>query len=202
MDWKYITVHNTGNPGSTAGNERNWLTNPANTRQASWHYVIYEDTIIQAIPDDEVAWHAGDGRGDGNLRSIGIEICESGDYELTKITAAKFIAMKLKEKNLGMNAVKRHKDWNGKNCPRLLIPIWPAYLATIKKELDALTTKKDDKPAPPIKPAKDEKWRYEGLKYLHAQGIVKDIDGWTRKIDEPMPAWAVFTLLAEIVKNK
>ena len=38
-----ITVHNTGNPKSTAMNERNWLVNPNNSRVASFHIAIDEN---------------------------------------------------------------------------------------------------------------------------------------------------------------
>ena len=186
MVWEWLTVHNTGNPKSTAENERAWLTNPSNKRQASWHYVICEDTIIQAIPDNEIAWHAGDGSGNGNMKSIGIEICESGDFEKSKRTAAKFIAIKLKEKGKGIEFVKRHKDWSGKNCPRLLIPIWPEFIAMITAELSALN--KTQVPS----------WKTEGLDKLYKQGVVSDYDGWLAKIDEPMPAWAVFNIISRL----
>ena len=58
-----ITIHSTGNPYSTARGERNWLDNPTNTREASWHYVVDETEVIQAIPDNEEAWHCGDTNG-------------------------------------------------------------------------------------------------------------------------------------------
>jgi len=136
LDWTTITVHNTANEKSTAENERAWLSNPTNKRQASWHYVVHEGTIIQAIPDTEVAWHATDGaNGPGNRTSISIEVCEEGNFELSKQTAAKLIAQLLKSKNLPITAVKKHADWTNKNCPRLLIPVWPQFLEMIQKEL-------------------------------------------------------------------
>ena len=51
----FITIRSTGNPYSTARGERNWLDNPTNTREASWHYVVDETEVIQAIPDNEEA---------------------------------------------------------------------------------------------------------------------------------------------------
>lgn len=197
MDWDTITVHNTGNPKSTAENERAWLTNPSNSRQASWHYVIFEDTIIQAIPDNEVAWHAGDGRGSGNMRSLSIEVCENGDFEKSKQTAAKFIAIKLKEKNKGLEAVKQHHDWSGKDCPRLLRPIWPAFMEMIKKELTPTPEKPLVENQPQVAP-----WKLDGLKYLNAEGLVSDYDGWVAKIDEPLPAWAVFQVMANMDRKR
>jgi len=187
MSWETITVHNTANSKSSAENEREWLTNPTNNRQASWHYVVCEDTIIQAIPDNEIAWHAGDGRkGPGNTTSLSIEICESGDFEKSKQTAAKFIALKLKEKNKDTLSVKRHYDWSGKNCPRLLIPIWGEFIEMIKKEITETEF------------SNVASWKLDGLKYLHAKGYISDYKGWASKIDESLPAWAVFTILANM----
>ncbi len=114
-----ITIHSTGNPSSTAKNERAWLDNPSNTRYASWHYVIDENTIIQAIPEAEEAWHAGNQT--GNCYSIGVEICESGDRRAALENAAEFIALKLKGFGWGVDRLKKHYDWTRKNCPRILI---------------------------------------------------------------------------------
>ena len=120
-DWRksLITIHSTGNPYSTAQGERNWLDNPTNTREASWHYVVDDKEIIQAIPDSEEAWHCGNK--DGNRFSIGIEICESGDREKTLRNAAVLVAGKLKELKLSVDDMVRHYDWTKKDCPRILI---------------------------------------------------------------------------------
>lgn len=114
-----ITIHSTGNPNSTAANERAWLDNPSNSREAAWHYAVDENEIIQAIPDNETAWHCGDSY--GNKHSIGVEICESGDRTKTLERAARFAAEKMKEYNFDISNILRHYDWTGKNCPRILI---------------------------------------------------------------------------------
>ena len=119
-----LTIHSTGNPHSTAQNERAWLDNPSNSRDASWHYVVGEGVVIQAIPDSEEAWHAGNK--EGNRNSIGIEIVENGNRLKVLDTAAAFAAEKLKEYGLEIAAVKKHFDWTGKNCPRILID--PNYI--------------------------------------------------------------------------
>src|SRR5690554_2123651 len=107
-----ITIHNTSNPRSTARNERAWLTNPANDRIASFHIVVDENEAIECIPLNEVAWHAGDGNGDGNRKSIGIEICESGNYAQTLENAAQLVAKLLKERGWGVDRLRRHFDWS------------------------------------------------------------------------------------------
>jgi N-acetylmuramoyl-L-alanine amidase len=140
MTAETITIHNTGNPKSTAKNERGWLTNPNNNRTASYHIVVDEREAIECIPLNENAWHAGDGiRGAGNRKSIGIEICESGNYSKTIDNAVKLTAQLLRERNWGTDKLRRHFDWSGKVCPRLMQPNdwqnWKDFVAKVDREL-------------------------------------------------------------------
>ncbi len=131
---KTLTVHSTGNPRSTAQNERAWLVNPKNTRLASWHVAVDEKEAVEAIPLNEVAWHAGDGRqGEGNAYSIAVEICESGDRAKTLDNAARVIAALLRENGLTMADIRQHFNWNKKNCPRILRTgnLWDEFLAAV-----------------------------------------------------------------------
>ena len=131
---KTLTVHSTGNPRSTAQNERAWLVNPKNTRLASWHVAVDEKEAVEAIPLNEVAWHAGDGRqGEGNAYSIAVEICESGDRAKTLDNAARVIATLLRENGLTMADIRQHFNWNKKNCPRILRTgkLWDEFLAAV-----------------------------------------------------------------------
>lgn len=117
-----ITIHTTANPTSTARNERAWLTNPTNNRTASYHIVVDEREAIEVLPLTENAWHAGDGSGvnSGNRTSIGIEICESGNYAKTLENAAELVAKMLRERGWGVDRLRRHYDWSRKICPRLM----------------------------------------------------------------------------------
>jgi len=136
---KYLTIHSTGNPSSTAKNERGWLTNPSNDRTASYHIVVDEKEAIEVLPLNEVAWHAGDGNGQGNRASIGIEICESGNRQKTLQNAVKLVTKMLKERNWGVDRLRRHFDWSGKICPRILQPNnwagWEQFKKDVQKEL-------------------------------------------------------------------
>lgn len=116
-----ITIHNTGNPSSTAANERAWLANPSNNRQASYHIVVDDKEAIECLPLNESAWHAGDGSGakSGNRTSIGVEICER-NYIQSLDNAVKLVASMLKERGWGVDRLRRHWDWSGKVCPRLM----------------------------------------------------------------------------------
>jgi len=136
---QFITIHSTGNPRSTAHNERAWLVNPQNKITASWHIVVDEKEAIEAIPLNEVAWHAGDGNGPGNRSSIGIEICESGDRAKTIENAVKLVARMLKERGWGIDRLRRHFDWSGKICPRIMAADgwagWERFKQDVAKEL-------------------------------------------------------------------
>ncbi len=141
MEPEYLTIHSTANSGSTAQNERDWLTNPSNTRTASWHLVVDDKEVIEAIPLDEIAWHAGDGKnGTGNKKSISIEICESGNREKTIENAVKLSAQILKDKGWKIDRLKRHYDWSGKHCPRILEENnwteWDEFKIMVLKELE------------------------------------------------------------------
>lgn len=122
MDPQYLTIHSTANPKSKAAGERGWLTNPSNDVTASFHLAVDEGGAVECIPLNEVAWHAGDGgSGTGNRKSIGMEICESGDRTKTLNNAISLAAKILRERGWDASKLKKHQDWSGKVCPRILI---------------------------------------------------------------------------------
>ncbi|WP_411734875.1 N-acetylmuramoyl-L-alanine amidase [Paenibacillus sp. M2] len=146
-----ITIHNTGNQSSSAANERGWLTNPTNNRQASFHIAIDEREAVECIPLNENAWHAGDGSvvSSGNRTSIGIEICESGNYAQTLENAVDLVAKMLKERGWGVDRLKRHYDWSRKICPRLMYDGgswtgWDLFKAAVIAKLDLTYNNKED----------------------------------------------------------
>ena len=141
MTPQYITVHNTSNDASAANEVAYMLRN---NNQTSFHVAIDEKEVIQAIPFNLNAWHAGDKvNGTGNRKSIGIEICRStGDLETFKkceANAAHYIATLLKQYGWGVDRVKQHYDWSGKNCPHRTRQLgWSRFIKMIQKELDIL----------------------------------------------------------------
>lgn len=66
-----LVVHCTDSPGATAEAERSYFQNT--DRDASAHAFVDWDGIVQTIPWNERAWHAGAA---ANNRFIGIELCE------------------------------------------------------------------------------------------------------------------------------
>ena len=163
MTPEFVTVHNTGNTAS-ARNEATYHNN--NNYQVSYHVAIDDKEAIQLIPFNRNAWHAGDGMGNGNMKSIGIEICYSMDngysgakserYKKAEDNAALYIAHVLKQYNWGMDRLKRHYDWSGKDCPHKMHATnsYQAFRNLVKKYLNELNGVKK---APSKKPASKPK---------------------------------------------
>lgn len=121
---EFITIHNTGNTkiGADADNHIGYLKNLK--EKTSWHYTVDDKCICQHLPDNECAFHTGDGFGlkSGNRRSIGIEICMNPDGDLLKATenAVKLTRYLMKKYNIPITNVVQHNKWSGKNCPQMI----------------------------------------------------------------------------------
>ena len=149
---KYLTIHSTGNLNSTARQERNWLLNKSNCSGASWNICVDDKEAIIVIPLNEKSNHSGNNT--GNLTSIGLEICESGDREKTLKNAIKVSAFILRKFNLTYKDLRQHYDWNKKNCPRILRQgnLWQWFINEVKKEMEinAMLERLIDKYTEPI----------------------------------------------------
>lgn len=200
-----ITIHNTGNPSSTARNERGWLMNPKNDRTASFHIVVDENEAIEVIPLNEVAWHAGDGSGakSGNRTSIGIEICESGNYAKTLENAAELVAKLLKDFGWGVDRLRRHYDWSGKICPRLMYDGgkwtgWKKFLKLVEEKLeeDNMSKKKG-----PFKDVPADYWAAKEIEAVRAAGLMGGRADGTFGPGEPVTRAQLAVILAKLLKK-
>lgn len=121
---RWITIHDTGNTarGANAHAHAN-LQSRGNLRAASWHYQVDDKEAIQSFVDSAQCWHCGDGRGNGNMNSIGIEICinRDGDYRKAVENAIELTKHLMKKYNIPASRVVRHYDWSRKVCPRQLM---------------------------------------------------------------------------------
>lgn len=101
---------------------------------ASWHFTVDQNEIYQSIPTNEVGWHAGDGRGLGNMQSIGVEICvnSDGDFTRAKENAVWLIRYLMEKHNIPISRVVPHKHWSGKDCPHEILPYWNSFIQQIK----------------------------------------------------------------------
>ena len=76
---KGVVVHETATPGATAEREYQYFNSA--DRGASAHAFVDWEDVIQTIPYDEVAWHAGP---TANSRYIGIELCRPSGHDPEK----------------------------------------------------------------------------------------------------------------------
>ncbi len=122
----YITIHETDNrrSGSGANAHKNFLSGN-NSDITGWHYTVDDGSIVHHIPDNEIAWNAGDGRSElgGNMNGIGIEMCVNvdNDYEKTVENTAALVVALLRAYDLEPKDVRFHEDFMNKECPHRLI---------------------------------------------------------------------------------
>ena len=136
-----IVVHNTANDAS-ANNEIKYMI--TNSNETSFHFAVDDKKVVQGIPLNRNAWHAGDGHGKGNMEGIAIEICysKSGGDRFIKAeqNTAKFIASLLKERGWSIDKVTKHQDYSGKYCPHRTLDMgWERFLNMVRTELGQST---------------------------------------------------------------
>ena len=152
----YIVIHDTDNrdKGANAKANRDYFANH-NHAKASAHYVVDEGNIIQALEDNWLGWHAGDGKNSsvGNRNSIAIELAVNKDNDFNKtlkngIELTKYL---MKKHNIPAENVIRHHDVTGKICPKIMMKdypgAWTYFKASISngnyaKEKDSLVNAK------------------------------------------------------------
>ena len=170
---QFIVVHNTANDAS-AQSEVAYMV--SNDREVSFHYAVDDHGIVQGIPENRNAWHAGDGgHGKGNRYGIAVEICYSKSggpkfIEAEKL-AARFIAEKLHEKGWGMEKVKKHQDFSGKYCPHRTLDMgWQRYLYMVQNELNNL--KGSNKMANKVASNTPSAWAKQAWKWAKTEGYM------------------------------
>ena len=135
MNPEFITVHNTYND-ATAENEVSYMIR--NDNQVSFHIAVDDKEAVQGIPLERNAWHTGDGNGNGNRKSIGVEICYSlsgGDrYYKAENNAAIVVAQLMKQYNIPISKVRTHQSWSGKYCPHRMLDEgrWNSFIERVQ----------------------------------------------------------------------
>lgn len=160
---KGLVIHWTANTGegSDADNTRNYFNNSGAT--ASAHYVVDDKKIVQCLPENEMAYHAGSSNGYKvnaknklssypNNCTLGIEICVNKDGNFDK-TMENAIALALdicKRYKWKSSNLWRHYDITGKDCPKFFVTDstakaygfasasvgWAWFKSRIKEELE------------------------------------------------------------------
>lgn len=171
MDPDCYVVHNTANDASAEGEVSYMITND---NKVSFHYAVDDIRVVQGVPENRNAWHAGDGGyGPGNRRGIGVEICWSmsgGErFEKAERNAAKFLAERLYARGWGIDRVRKHQDFSGKYCPHRTLDLgWARFLAMVQAELDALDTGFVDVPL--------HSWYTNAVIWAAGTGIASGVD--------------------------
>lgn len=137
-----LVMHYTGGNGDTA--ENNGKYSAGANRDASAHYFVDEDSVVQSVSEMDTAWHAGNW--DMNCRSIGIEMCSrkdsKGDYYIPDATvkrAGELVRELMAKYDIPESGVIRHYDVTGKKCPAPMVDnliLWDNFkkLLTVTEE--------------------------------------------------------------------
>lgn len=136
-----ITIHNTANDAS-AMSEISYMI--GNNNKTSFHVAIDNERVVQGIEFNRNAWHAGDGQGKGNRKTIGIEICYSktgGErFNQAEKLCAEYVAYLLKQKGWGIDKVYKHQDWSNKYCPHRTLDLgWERFKKMVQAYLNGTT---------------------------------------------------------------
>ena len=155
-----VTVHNTDwisvASGTTPAEQYTRATVNGNMKDVRVHYYVDNVCAWQNLPHSLSGWHAADGSGNGNRRTIAIECIMSSAYNVTdkksEDNCARLAAALLKKYNLDINHLYTHTHWlnvrDGKSgsvdylntvrnpykmCPAYILPRW----AEFKKKVQA-----------------------------------------------------------------
>ena len=135
-----ITVHNTGAisvaSSTTMAEQYTRATVNGAMGDVRVHFYVDPTCVWWNLPLDNNSWHAGDGNGDGNARTISIEII--GDTSKAEENGIKLVAYLMNKFNFTIDKVFPHQHWNGKYCPAYILPHWDRFKANVVAELNKL----------------------------------------------------------------
>ena len=114
-----VTVHNTDwitvASGTTPAEQYTRATVNNNMKDVRVHYYVDNVCAWQNLPHSLSGWHAADGSGNGNRRTIAIECIMSSAYNSTdkksEDNAVKLAAALLKQYGLDINHLYTHTHW-------------------------------------------------------------------------------------------
>lgn len=124
------------------------------------HYYVDNTCAWQNLPHSLSGWHAADGSGNGNRRTIAIECIMSSAYndkdKKSEDNCARLAAALLKKYGLDINHLYTHTHWlnvrDGKSgsvdylntarnpykmCPAYILPHWAAFKAKVQSDLNS-----------------------------------------------------------------
>lgn len=192
-----IVSHRTGNPRSTAKNNRNYWAN-TKTTYASAHYLVDAKEIIHAIPDNEKAYHVASKTRNGiyihpNDYALGIEFCEPYTREiyLKYVWLHAYLCYKY---NIPLANIKPHSYYDPVDRPNDTGDLfdWDQFindvtweLGEIKKEMIGMFTDIVGH------------WAKGDIEYLAKLGIVKGYEDGSYKPDKEVTRAEVASMIAK-----
>ncbi|MCI7804355.1 MAG: peptidoglycan recognition protein family protein, partial [Oscillospiraceae bacterium] len=141
-----VTVHNTAwittAAGTTPAEQYTRATVNGNMNDVRVHYYVDNVCAWQNLPLTLSGWHAADGDGNGNRRTIAIECIMSSAYndkdKKSEDNCARLAAALLKKYKLGINALYTHNHWySGKYCPAYILPHWDKFKAKVQSYMNS-----------------------------------------------------------------
>lgn len=163
-----VTIHNTDwirtAAGTTPAEQYTRATVNGNMNDVRVHYYVDNTCAWQNLPLTLSGWHAADGSGNGNRRTIAIECIMSSAYNSTdkksEDNAARLAAALLKKYGLSINNLYTHTHWlnvrdgrtgtvdqlntmhnSYKMCPAYILPHWAAFKGKVQSYMNADVTK-------------------------------------------------------------
>lgn len=167
-----VTIHNTDwisvASGTTPAEQYTRATFNGNMNDVRVHYYVDNTCAWQNLPHSLSGWHAADGSGNGNRRTIAIECIMSSAYndrdKKSEDNAAKLAAALLKKYNLGIDHLYTHTHWlnvrDGKSgsvdylntaknpykmCPLYILLHWSAFKAKVQSYMNSDAPKPTEK---------------------------------------------------------
>lgn len=130
-----ITVHNTDTisvSGTTMAEQYTRATYNGNMGDVRVHFYVDDKCAWQNLPLELAGWHAADGDGDGNMKTIAIECIMDGSGSAASKKAeencAKLVAYLLDKYKLSDSAIYSHNHWYSKKyCPAYILPHWDSF---------------------------------------------------------------------------
>lgn len=133
-----LVIHYTGNPGTTAQQNRSYFAGLADTGEtyASSNFLVGLDgVVLQAVPSDEIAYASNQRNGD----TLSIEVChqdETGVFSPVSTDAlVRLVQWLVDHYGLSRSQILRHYDVTGKDCPRYFVQHpeeWETFLDKIQ----------------------------------------------------------------------
>lgn len=145
---EWITIHNTPDINEAAGTndaeQYARATYNGNMNGVSVHYYIDETGCWQILSEEEMGYHAADGKdGPGNTTSLAVEIIMdgSGNWYDTKAEdrGALLAAILLHRHGLGIDRLTTHNRWyQQKYCPQYILPHWDRFREKVETYLSQI----------------------------------------------------------------